>query len=59
MKVTNVSKGPRGINTTAGPVLIEPGETRDDLEIVEQEFEVAKATGWFEISGKPITSDKK
>ena len=59
MKVTNISKGPRGINTKAGPVLIEPGETRDDLEVVEAELEVAKATGWFDISGKAAAEDKK
>ena len=46
MKVTNISAGPRGINTAAGPVLIEPGQTRD-LDVPAAEAKIAKATGWF------------
>lgn len=50
MKVTNISKGPRGINTKEGPVLIEPGQTVE-VELSEAELNVSKATGWFDISG--------
>jgi hypothetical protein len=52
MKVKNLQKGPRGLNTTSGPVLLEPGEERNDLEIGAADLRVAKATGWFEIDGK-------
>lgn len=51
MKVLNTQKGPRGINTKTGPVLIEPGQ-EVDVEISEEELKVAKASGWFSISGE-------
>lgn len=47
MKITNIEKGPRGVNTVNGPVLIEPGQTVD-VELSDVELKVAKATGWFE-----------
>lgn len=47
MQVTNTQKGPRGINTAQGPVLIEPGQTVD-VEVSEAELKVARASGWFE-----------
>lgn len=50
MKVTNISPGPRGINTTSGPVLIDKGETRE-VDISAAEFSVSKATGWFGFDG--------
>lgn len=51
MQVTNTQKGPRGLNTKSGPVLVEPGQTVD-VEMDDAEHEVAKATEWFEF-GKP------
>jgi hypothetical protein len=51
MKITNISKGPRGVNTTSGPVLIEPNE-EVDVELNAAEARIAKATGWFDMSGK-------
>ena len=50
MKITNVEKGPRGLNTTSGPVLVEPGQTVD-VELSKEELAVAKKTGWFEFGG--------
>jgi len=47
MKVTNISKGPRGINAKSGPVLVEPGETVE-VELSEAELKVSKGTEWFE-----------
>ncbi|MER9829175.1 hypothetical protein NKJ51_12410 [Mesorhizobium sp. M0134] len=51
MKVTNNQAGPRGINTTSGPVLLDPGQTAD-VEMSSAELKVAKATGWFSFAGK-------
>lgn len=58
MKVTNISKGPRGLNTKNGPVLIEVGETVD-VEMSDDEAKVSKATGWFEFGNKAASEDKK
>ncbi|MGX9120327.1 hypothetical protein ACWTU6_27230 [Mesorhizobium sp. BHbsci] len=49
MKVTNNQAGPRGLNTKAGPVLVDPGQTVD-VEMEAAELKVAKATGWFDFS---------
>lgn len=51
MKVKNLQKGPRGINTENGQVLLDPGQEMD-LEVSAAELKVAKATGWFEFDGK-------
>lgn len=51
MQVFNKSEGPRGVNTTSGPVLIEPGQSVE-VELSDAELKVAKATGWFKIGGK-------
>lgn len=53
MKVTNISKGPRGLNAIGGPVLVEPRETVD-IEISEVELNVSKGTGWFEFEGEAV-----
>ena len=59
MKITNISEGPRGLNTEAGPVLLEPKQTIE-VDLSEAEYKVSKATGWFEF-GKvdPKPSDGK
>lgn len=51
MLITNKSEGPRGVNTTSGPVLIDPGQSAD-VELSEAELKIAKGTGWFKIGGK-------
>ncbi len=51
MLITNKSEGPRGVNTTSGPVLFDPGQSVD-VELSEAELKIAKATGWFKIGGK-------
>lgn len=56
MKITNTQKGPRGLNTKTGPVLVDPGETVD-VEMIDDELKVSKATGWFDF-GKSA-DDKK
>lgn len=64
MKITNISQGPRGLNTTVDkqlvPVLVEPGETVD-VDLSDAEVKVAKATGWFKFGGKAEepSTDKK
>lgn len=50
MQITNTQPGPRGVNTTNGPLLIEPGATVD-VELAKGEIEHARATGWFEFGG--------
>jgi hypothetical protein len=61
MKITNTSKGPRGLNTKAGQVLLNPGQTVDDVELSDAEAKIAKATGWFDFSGRAEakTDEKK
>lgn len=48
MKVTNTQKGPRGLNTVGGPVLIEPGQTVE-VELSGVEHQIAADTGWFDM----------
>ena len=48
MKVTNTQKGPRGLNTVGGPVLIEPGQTFE-VEMTAAEHKIAAGTGWFDM----------
>jgi len=50
MHITNTQKGPRGVNTVAGPVLIDPGQTVD-VKVYAREKEHIEATGWFETKG--------
>lgn len=57
MKITNISQGPRGVNTVSGPVLIEPGQ-EVEVELSAAEAKVAKATGWFDMSGKAKAEPK-
>lgn len=52
MKITNISDGPRGVNTDAGPVLIDPKATIE-VELSEAEYKVSKGTGWFEFDSEP------
>ena len=58
MKVTNISKGPRGLNAKEGPVLLEVGQSVD-VEMSDDELKVSKATGWFEFGNKSASEDKK
>jgi hypothetical protein len=48
MKVTNISEGPRGLNTSAGAELLEPNETRD-VEMSDAEHASSYRTGWFDM----------
>lgn len=59
MKVTNVSQGPRGLNTKNGPVLLDPKQSIDDLDISEAELKVSKGTGWFEFDGEAVDAGEK
>lgn len=52
MQIFNKSEGPRGVNTTSGPVLIEPKQSVE-VELSEAEEKVSKATGWFDFEGEP------
>ncbi len=50
MKITNTSKGPRGLNTKDGHRWVEAGQTVE-VSMSRPEAEVAKKTGWFDIEG--------
>lgn len=58
MKVTNIDKGPRGLNTKAGPVLVDPGQSVD-VDMEDAELKVSKGTGWFEFGSKGSADEKK
>ena len=51
MKITNADKGPRGVNTVDGLVMLDPGQSVE-AELTEGEAKAAERTGWFEIDGK-------
>ncbi|TIN80709.1 hypothetical protein [Mesorhizobium sp.] len=62
LKITNTQKGPRGVNSVAGPVLIDPDQTVE-VEVYAREKEHLEGTGWFNIKGsyktdpdKPVTA---
>lgn len=51
MEVKNTQQGPRGLNTEAGPVLVEPGHVVD-VEISKAELASARKSGWFEFGAE-------
>jgi hypothetical protein len=61
MKITNIEKGPRGLNTQEGTILVEPGQAVD-VDLSEVEAKIAKATGWFDFGkaeAKPADEKKR
>lgn len=48
-KFTNTTKGPKGVNTKTGVVMVDPGKTSADLDVEDFEVTSAENTGWFEI----------
>lgn len=54
MKITNITPGPRGVNTKAGVVILAPGETRD-LELEDGEAK-SLSEEWFR-TGRAAKSD--
>lgn len=55
-KFTNYTQGPKGLNTEAGLVYVEAGQTVD-VEVSEAEAASAKATGWFSKAKDPLDHD--
>lgn len=55
-KFTNYTQGPKGLNTEAGLVYVEAGQTVD-VEIGEAEAASAKAAGWFAKPRDPLDHD--
>jgi len=51
LKITNIAKGPRGVNAVGGPVLIDPDQTAE-VEVYAREKEHIDATGWFQVKGE-------
>ncbi len=56
MQVKNTQQGPRGLNTLAGPVLVEPGQTVE-VEISKPELASARKSGWFEFGAEAEADD--
>lgn len=54
MKITNISGGPRGLNTKTGPVLVEPRQSVE-VELDDAEKKVALGSGWFVEGDAPKT----
>jgi len=52
-KITNVSNGPRGIHTENGLVVLNPGETRDDMKLSKAELASAEEGDWFHVGDLP------
>ncbi|WP_377838712.1 hypothetical protein [Bosea sp. UC22_33] len=50
LTITNTQKGPRGVNTVSGPVLLDPKQTIE-VEVYEREKQHIDATGWFDVDG--------
>jgi hypothetical protein len=55
-KFTNYTQGPKGLNTEAGLVYVEAGQTVD-VELSASEAASAKATGWFSTAKDPLDHD--
>lgn len=51
-KITNVSKGPRGIHTEDGFVVLAPGESQD-LKLSKAELKAAEEGDWFHVGDLP------
>lgn len=51
MKITNTQPGPRGLNTVNGPVLLDVGQTLDDVKVYVRERQHIEAAGWFKVEG--------
>jgi pyruvate/2-oxoglutarate dehydrogenase complex dihydrolipoamide acyltransferase (E2) component len=50
--VRNTSRGFRGLNTKGGYLELGPGETREGVELDDNELASAKRTGYFEFGAK-------
>lgn len=50
--VTNITDGPKLLNSRPAGVLAAGASTDDPVEMTEAEYEAAKATGWFKFGTK-------
>lgn len=57
MRIKNISKGPRGLNTKQGHRWLEVGEEAD-VEMTDADAAVSRNTGWFEGFGKSATKSE-
>lgn len=55
-KFTNYTQGPKGLNTVAGLVYVEAGQSVD-VEISDDEAAASKKTGWFSKPRHPLDHD--
>lgn len=58
MQVTNTQPGPRGLNTLAGNVLVDPGQTVD-VELSAAELASARKSGWFEFGAETAQEEEQ
>lgn len=56
--ITNVSGGPKLVNSVAGAVLIAPNAS-EEVNISDAELKVAKGTEWFEFGAAAAKSAAK
>ncbi|NQE62950.1 hypothetical protein [Caulobacter sp. RHG1] len=54
-KITNISPGPRGVNTEDGVVFLQPGQSRDDLKVSDAELK-SLSEDWFRV-GRTAKAD--
>lgn len=57
MQVKNTQQGPRGLNTVAGPVLVEAGQVVD-VKLSAAEMASARKSGWFEFGAEAGSDDE-
>jgi hypothetical protein len=56
MKITNITKGPRGLHAPHGIVVLEPGVSAEH-DLTHGEYTSSKRTGWFAFEGEPPKPD--
>ena len=59
MKLKNKDIGPRGFYADGAAIVLNPGETSDDVSLSEDELAAAKRSDWFEISGRATKAGDK
>lgn len=55
--VTNITRGPKVLNSIPPGVLVAGDSTDEPVNMTEAEYEQAKATGWFEFGEGGLSSN--
>jgi hypothetical protein len=51
MQFTNISSGPKGLNTTLGPITLTAGQVANNIDVFLQEKATIDSLGWFSYTG--------